>query len=79
MEVQLTWAGVGIIIAILIHAYHTVVWSSRITIHLENLGKSIDRVDKELEKRDIQIAAAWRKIDGFSERLVRVEVVNGKD
>ena len=76
MEVQLTWAGIGIIIAILIHAYHTVVWSSKITIHLENLSKSIDRVDKELEKRDVQISAAWKKIDGFSERLVRIEAIS---
>lgn len=76
MTFQLTWAGIGIILAILAHAYHTVVWSAKITVHLQNLTTSLLKVDKELEKRDQQIAAAWRKLDNLGERMIRIELIS---
>ena len=74
MNIEFTWVSVGVIVAILAHAYHTVTWSAKITTQLENLGNNLIRIDKELEKRDIQIAAAWKKIDGLGERLLKVEL-----
>ena len=73
MDIQLTWASIGIILAILGHAYHTIVWSSKMTTQLENMADSFKRLDKELEKRDIQLTAAWKKIDLLSERVIVIE------
>ena len=73
MNVELGWAGIGVIIAVLVHAYHTVKWSSKITIQIESIGTSLNRLDKELEKRDNQIQAAWRKLDNYGERILKIE------
>ncbi len=73
MNLQLTWISVGVITGILAHAYHTVVWSSRITDRLSSLNDTMIRLDKELEKRDNQITAAWKKIDSLSERVILIE------
>lgn len=73
MQFELNWVGVGVIIAALGNAYHTVSWSSRITTQLENMAKCLDGVGRELEKRDAQISAAWKKIDGLDVRVTRVE------
>jgi hypothetical protein len=35
--------------------------------------QALVRLDKELEKRDTQMAAAWKKIDRMNERLTVVE------
>ena len=73
MNIQIGWAGLGVIIAILAHAGFTVWWASKITNEMKNLGSSLLRIDKELEKRDSQIAAAFKKIDSLHERMTRVE------
>ena len=73
MNIEFTWVSIGVILAILGHAYHTIVWSSKITTQLETVGHNLIRIDKELEKRDIQISASWKKIDSLNDRLTRVE------
>lgn len=73
MNLQLTWISVGVITGILAHAYHTVVWSAKITDRLDALNLALTRFEKEFEKRDKQIAAAWAKIDSLSERVILVE------
>ena len=76
MSVQLGWAGAGVIVAILVHAAASIWWASKITNQIYNLNISFSRLDKELEKRDVQIAAAWKKIDGLGERVTRIESVS---
>jgi len=76
MSIEITWVSIGVMLAVLGHAYHTVVWSSKITQQLETLNSNLNRLDKELEKRDTQIAAVWRKVDGLAERVLKIESSN---
>lgn len=73
MNVQIGWAGVGVIMAILIHGAASIWWASKITNQIGNLNGSLIRLDKELEKRDTQIAAAWKRIDCLSDRVTIIE------
>lgn len=70
---ELTWAGIGVIVAITSHGAFSVWWASKITNQIENLSKALQKVDSELEKRDVQIAASWKKIDSINQRLTIVE------
>ena len=73
MNVQLGWAGFGVILAILIHGGASIWWASKMTNEIENLNSSLIRLDKELEKRDVQIVAVWKKIDWLGDRMTHVE------
>lgn len=73
MSFEITWVSIGVVISILLHAYHTVKWSTKISINLESLANSVLKMDKELEKRDIQITAVWKRVDALGNRLTAVE------
>lgn len=77
MNVQITWAGIGVIIAVLLHAFYTIRWSSKlettVTIQLTNLTNALVKLDNELSKRDARITAAWNKIDNHNERIIKLE------
>ena len=77
ITLQLGWAGVGIIVAILGHAaftiWHTATFKTTIVIKIDNLVHALSRMDAELQKRDNTIQAAWKKIDDIGNRLIIVE------
>ncbi len=73
MNITIGWAGLGVIVAILMHAAASIWWAAKITNQISNLSLSFSRLDKELEKRDIQIRAIWSKVDNHGERLATVE------
>lgn len=75
MSIDLTWAGVGVIIAISVHAFYTVRWASKVEFKLSSIADSFLKLDKELEKRDVQINAAWKRIDNINERIIKIESV----
>lgn len=75
MNVELTWASLGVIVSIIIHAYYTVRWASKVEYKLGSIADSFCKLDKELEKRDIQITAAWKQIDSIKDRVVRIEAL----
>ena len=77
MDIHLGWAEWAVIGAFFSHAIFTI-WSTAtfkttIVVKIDNLVGALTRLDKELEKRDVQISATWKKIDGINDRLVRVE------
>ena len=79
MAVEVTWAALAVVISVLTHAIFTV-WSAAtfkatISIKIDNLVSALQRLDRELEKRDTQIAAAWRKIDDIGSRVSKIETV----
>ena len=81
MNLQIGWAAIAIIMSVLAHAFFTI-WSAAtfkttISIKIDNLVLALQRLDKELEKRDVQIAAAWKKIDHINDRVTRIEAKNG--
>ena len=61
MEMSSEW--VTLIIVIIGHAFATVWYASKAIAKLEEVNRSMARIDKELEKRDAQIAAIWKRID----------------
>jgi hypothetical protein len=69
----LTWQAVGVIAAILVNAGMMVWWASKLTSKMENVNNSLVKLDKELEKRDARIDAAWKKLDRHEHRLTVVE------
>lgn len=66
-----------LVIAILTHAGASVWWASKMTNTLSNINATINRLDKELEKRDISINAIGGKLDNIRERVIVLEH-NGK-
>ena len=79
MQLDLTWTGIGVIIAILAHAFYTVRWASKVEYRLTSIADGFIKLDKELEKRDSKIDAAWRQIDVLRERVIRIEASNGNN
>jgi hypothetical protein len=72
---------ITLILSVLGHGAFTI-WSAatfRATIvaKMDGLAKSFSSMEKELEKRDAQISAAWKRIDDHGERIVRVETKCG--
>lgn len=75
--IQIGWAGIGVIVAILVHAGASIWWASKITAQIGNLNDNLLRMDKELAKRDDQISAAWKKIDDINNRITVIETRYG--
>ena len=76
--IEIGWAGVGIIITVIGHAFFTV-WSAAsfkatISAKIDNLVASLNRLDSEMEKRDSRISAAFNKIDNLHDRVTRIEI-----
>lgn len=76
MSIEISWVGVAVVISILAHAFATIRYAVRIGVQLENLNDSIRRLDKELEKRDIQISAIWKKLDDIKEKVYGIAIKN---
>lgn len=62
----------GLILSVLAHAWASIWWASRITSKVESVDSNLSRLDKELEKRDTQISAIWKRIDEIR------DMINGK-
>ena len=78
--IEIGWAGAGVIIAVMVHAFFTV-WSAAsfkatISAKIDNLVASLNRLDIEMEKRDSKISAAFTKIDNLHDRVTRIEIKN---
>jgi len=77
MSIVISWAGVGVCIAILTHAAFTIWYAASFKVSIvskiDNLVLALERFDKELEKRDAQISAVWKKLDLMNDRLTKVE------
>jgi len=73
MSVTLGWSAMALIFTVVAHGVATVWWASRITSIIDQFKSSIDNLNKELEKRDSQITAAWKQIDSVKERLTIIE------
>lgn len=69
-------AFITLAIGILVHAFGTVWWASKITTTLEGIAKSLSRIDKEFENRDKTMQVAWNKIDDARDRLTKLEAMN---
>lgn len=53
----------ALIIALITHGAAWVWWASKISANLANIGAGINRLDRELEKRDVQISKLWDRVD----------------
>ena len=60
---------VGVVIAIIVHIIATAWWASKITTLVTMMSESLNKIDKELEKRDQQIAKLWERIDGIRDMI----------
>lgn len=69
MDATILIALGGLVLAILAHAGATVLWAGRITEALRNVNLNLSRIDRELEKRDEQIAAVWKRIDAIRDMI----------
>lgn len=60
---------IGVVLAILAHAFATVWWASKVSNTLSNILLALVKIDSEFEKRDRQISKLWEKVDLHSETL----------
>ena len=60
---------VGVVTAILAHAFATVWWASKVSATLQSILVALVKIDSEFEKRDRQISKLWEKVDLHSETL----------
>lgn len=67
------FALAGIIISILVHAFATVWWASKVSATLNNILLALVKIDTEFEKRDAQISKLWERVDGHSEAIASHE------
>lgn len=69
----ITWQSVGVIVALLINMGVGVWWASKITSRMDGTKDSLVRIEREIEKREARVDAAWKKIDKHEHRLTIVE------
>lgn len=62
--------------AVLFHAIMTVRWGTRIEVSMNYLQIELVRIGKELERRDDQIAALWKRVDQIRD-LIPLEKTHG--
>lgn len=62
-------ASLSLGFVVLCHAAATIWWASKITEALANINKCLSRIDKELERRDTQIAAVWKRVDELRDMI----------
>lgn len=60
---------IGVIIAILVHAFATVWWASKVSATLSSILIALVKIDTEFEKRDAQISKLWERVDDHSESI----------
>jgi len=63
----------GVILAIAVQIGAWIWWASKMTTKIDGNKDALIRIEKEIEKRDQQVAAAWKKIDKHEHRLTVVE------
>lgn len=73
MELKLSWELITLICALLVHAFATVKWGAHVTASIDSVKDSLIRIDKELEKRDAQITAIWKRIDEIKDLIYKHE------
>ena len=69
MTIELSWAAGAIILSVIAHAVTTIRASAKLEAKVEIMTQSLERIDKELEKRDIQITALWRRVDDLRDMI----------
>lgn len=62
MSIHLSWELITLILAVLVHAFATIRSYTRLETLVTSMTSSLLRIDKELEKRDIQITALWKRV-----------------
>lgn len=75
MQIDLSWTGLGVIVAIVVHIFYTVRWASKVEFKLGAIADTLVSMSKEFDKRDVQISAAWKQIDSIRDRVVKIEAV----
>ena len=76
MDIKIIISFATLIFAILVHAFATVWWASKMTANLENITLIMHNMGKEFEKRDNAIAKIGEKLDDVRQRIVAVETLN---
>ena len=69
MPLIFSFIGVGIVVAS--HAVATVWWAGTLTAQLGHVVSRLDSIKDELEKRDTQISAVWKKLDETREYVFK--------
>ena len=68
-----SWHDLAIIVGLIFNFGGGIWWASKITTKMDTVNGSLTKLDKELEKRDARIDAAWKKLDKHEHRLTVVE------
>ena len=72
-HIMIGWQSIGVITALLINMGVGVWWASKITSKMDGNRETLVRIEKDIEKREARVDAAWKKIDVHEHRLTVVE------
>jgi predicted nucleic acid-binding Zn-ribbon protein len=64
---------IGVIVTLLINMGVGVWWASKITAKMDTNKDTLIRIERDIDKREARVDAAWRKIDTHEHRLTVVE------
>ena len=75
MMIQISWAAIGVIVAVIVHAGATIWWASKMTNEMAHVHTCLENINEGIKERDKSIAALWKKSDEINGRLIKVEAV----
>ena len=66
----------AVIIAVLVHAAATIWWASKTNTLIQVIVEDLNQIRRDLEKRDAQAEAIWKKIDKIQDDVRELKNVN---
>lgn len=69
MELNFTVQGVSLLTTLVVNILCVVFFAGKFISKLESIDLSLNRIDKELEKRDTQISALWKRVDELRDMI----------
>ena len=75
---NITWTGIGVILAIIFHVIALVRGWTIIEMRLKAVAEAFKDLNASLALRDARMDAAWKKIDNLGERMIKMETIHTK-
>lgn len=69
MTIEISWAAGGVVLAVTAHALTIIRIAAKLEAKVEMIATSLSKMDKELERRDTQLTALWKRMDEIRDMI----------